>query len=330
MLYDPPSHEPLTERPWDEDRVRAAIAAIVAETESAFDETELWPAHPRDLEDGPLPAVSSLYLGASGVIWALHELERAGLADLGRDWAPVAVRLVEHYQAQPDFPDFIEGTAPLAADGRVGDPARCAHARPRALAGGALLEAVRANESNPFWELMWGSPGTMIAARVMASRTGDPQWLGGVGGVGRRCLLAEWRDDLWKQDLYGRPCHCLGPAHGFAGNVLALAGGGLLDPARRAELEQRADRHAREVRPARGRALPVAAGARASRRGTRTQDAVVPRRAGNGRLARDDGAGRRAADGAAARGRRAHLARRPASARAPSSATAPPATGTRS
>ena len=66
MLYDPPSHEPLTDRPWDEDRVRAAIAAIVAETESAFDEGELWPAHPRDLDDGPLPAVSSLYPGRLG------------------------------------------------------------------------------------------------------------------------------------------------------------------------------------------------------------------------------------------------------------------------
>ena len=136
MLYDPPSHEPLTERPWDEGRVRAAIAAIVAETESAFDEAELWPAHPRDLDDGPLPAVSSLYLGASGVIWALHELERAGLVDLGRDWAPVAVGLVEHYRAQPDFQDVGEGAAPVAADGRGGDPARRAHARARALAGG--------------------------------------------------------------------------------------------------------------------------------------------------------------------------------------------------
>ena len=34
MLYAPSSHEPLTERVWDEDRARAAIAAIVAETEA--------------------------------------------------------------------------------------------------------------------------------------------------------------------------------------------------------------------------------------------------------------------------------------------------------
>ena len=27
-----------------------------------------------------------------------------------------------------------------------------------------LLEVVRANQANPTWELMWGSPGTMIAA----------------------------------------------------------------------------------------------------------------------------------------------------------------------
>src|SRR6185436_7774299 len=98
----------------------AAITEIVAETESAFDEAELWPAHPRDLDDGPLPAVSTLYLGASGVIWALHELERAGLADLGRDWAPVAIRLVDHYLAQPDFQDFCEGTAPSLLMGESG------------------------------------------------------------------------------------------------------------------------------------------------------------------------------------------------------------------
>ena len=149
MLYAPSSHEPLTERPWDEVGARAAIAEIVAETEGAFDEAELWPAHPRDLEDGPLPAVSSLYLGASGVIWALHELERAGLVDLGRDWAPVAVGLVEHYRAEPDFQDVSEGTSPVAADGRGGDPARRAHACAGAVAGGAAARGGAGERREP-------------------------------------------------------------------------------------------------------------------------------------------------------------------------------------
>ena len=239
MLYAPSSHEPLTERPWDEDGARAAIAEIVAETEGAFDEAELWPAHPRDLEDGPLPAVSSLYLGASGVIWALHELERAGLADLRRDWAPVAVGLVEHYRAQPDFQDVSEGTSPSLLMGEAGILLVAHTLAPAPWQEESLLEAVRANVANPFWELMWGSPGTMIAAQVMAARTGDASWREAWDESATR-LLAEWHGDLWQQDLYGKPAHCLGPAHGFAGNVIALTGGGLLDAERRGQVERRA------------------------------------------------------------------------------------------
>src|SRR5581483_8275615 len=76
MLFDPPSHEQLTDRRWSEPCVRAAIAAIATDAEAAFDDGSLWPAHPRDEDNGPLPRLASLYLGASGVIWALHELER--------------------------------------------------------------------------------------------------------------------------------------------------------------------------------------------------------------------------------------------------------------
>jgi hypothetical protein len=86
---------------------------------------------------------------------------------------------------------------------------------------------------------MWGSPGTMIAAQVMAARTGDARWRG-AWEESAALLLAEWRGDLWQQELYGKPVHCLGPAHGFAGNVVALIAGGLLDPARRREVEHRA------------------------------------------------------------------------------------------
>ena len=101
-----------------------------------------------------------------------------------------------------------------------------------------LLEAVRANVENPTWELMWGSPGTMLAAQVMYERTGGEQWLDAWNASADR-LWEEWRDDLWCQDLYGSRLHVLGPAHGFAGNVLVLSRGDLLDPARRAELERR-------------------------------------------------------------------------------------------
>lgn len=239
MLFDPPSHEPLTERPWDAGRARAAIAAIVAEAESAFDEGSLWPAHPADLKDGPLPAVASLYLGASGVIWALDRLERAGAVELRRGWAPVAVSLAERYPSQPDFQDLVEGPVPSLLMGEAGILLVAHTLAPAAWQEERLLEAVRANAANPALELMWGSPGTMIAAQVLHERTGAEHWLGAWHDSADR-LWAEWRDDLWLQDLYGSHVQYLGPAHGFAGNVLTLAGGGLLAPARRAELEQRA------------------------------------------------------------------------------------------
>jgi hypothetical protein len=240
-LFDPSVHEPLAERPWDEGRAHAFVAAVVADAESAFDEMELWPAHPLDLEDGPLPKATSVYLGASGVILALHELGCAGAAALERDWAPVALSLPDRYLAEPDFQDLVDGTAPSLWMGEAGILLVAHTLAPAPWQEERLLEAVRTNARNPSRELMWGSPGTMIAARVMAERTGEERWRDAWTDSADR-LWAEWRDGVWAQDLPGgrRPAHYLGPAHGFAGNVYALAQGDLLDPARRAELERRA------------------------------------------------------------------------------------------
>ena len=209
MLFDPSSHEPMTERPWDDRRVRAAIATVVADAESAFDERLLWPAHPLDEDVGPLPTVASLYLGASGVVWALHQLERVGAAELQREWAPVAVSLVERYLAQPDFQDYVEGPVPSLWMGEAGILLVAHTLAPAAWQEERLLEAVRANAANPSWELMWGSPGTMIAAQVMYERTGAERWLEAWRESADR-LWAEWRDDLWLQDLYGSRAHISG------------------------------------------------------------------------------------------------------------------------
>jgi Lanthionine synthetase C-like protein len=62
---------------------------------------------------------------------------------------------------------------------------------------------------------MWGSPGTMLAARELGL---DELW----------AESAEWlraeraADGVWEQHLYGDRVRYLGPAHGFAGCVLAL------------------------------------------------------------------------------------------------------------
>jgi hypothetical protein len=236
MLFDPAAHEPLTERPWDEAAVRDAVAAIVADAESAFEPDRLWPMHPREDEEESAP-FTTLYLGASGVVWALERLARLGAADLSRDWAAVAAGLPERYAVHPDWEG--EGApVPSLWFGEAGILV-VAHGLGRsAELERRLLELVRSNAHNPTRELAWGSPGTMLAAQVLWERTGDAAWLE-AWRASADWLWDEWRDDLWAQEIRGKTSHILGPAHGLAGNVLVLARGDLLDPDRRRELERR-------------------------------------------------------------------------------------------
>jgi hypothetical protein len=60
---------------------------------------------------------------------------------------------------------------------------------------------------------MWGSPGTILAGRELGlDVTASIEWLNA-----RRDA-----DGVWTQQLYGHTTRYLGPAHGFAGCVLAL------------------------------------------------------------------------------------------------------------
>jgi hypothetical protein len=237
-LFDPEAHEPLTETAWDAKRARSAIRAIAAETELAFDPDELWLPHRLDDEDdSPLRRVASLYLGAAGVVWALDALRRSEAVELERDWRHVVLGLPDRYRAEPDFPDY--GVVPSLWVGETGILLVAHSLAPAAWQEEQLLAAIDANADNPTRELMWGSPGTMLAAQVMHVRTGAAAWRAAWEGSADR-LWDAWRGDLWEQDLYGHRQHIFGPAHGFAGNVYVLARGDLLGAARREELERRA------------------------------------------------------------------------------------------
>jgi hypothetical protein len=224
LLYDPNAHEPLTEHAWDEAAVGDAVAAIAADAEAAFDPDRLWPPHPLDkvTDDDRL---ETLYLGAAGVVWALHRLGHG-------DWNSVAAALPERYANAYDeeLPSLLIGEAGVLLVAHTLAPAREQERR--------LLDVVRANARNPTRELLWGSPGTMLAARVLWERTGDEVWRE-AWRESADWLWDEWRDDVWPWEYEGRTWYALGPAHGFVGNVLVLARGDLLDAERRRELERR-------------------------------------------------------------------------------------------
>jgi hypothetical protein len=206
-LYNAAAHEPLTETAWDEAGARVRIAAIVADAEDALRDGG-WPNHPLDddVPEKPLPeTVASLYLGASGMIWALHALGSS------LDLAALIEEALARYRSRPDFgedvPSLWMGESGLLVVAKVlgtgFDESR-------------LRARIRENVRNETWELMWGSPGTIVAARVAGF---DAEWQEGC-----EVLAAQWdrESGLWTQHLYGSVVRYIGPAHGFAGNVHAL------------------------------------------------------------------------------------------------------------
>ena len=215
MLYDPGAFEPLLDEPWDEVRVRDGIAAIVADADAAHDPDELWPAHEWDGWQAPLP-LKNLYLGAAGVVFALDELRRRGFAATKLDLPAIALRTLERWRAEPDYmagevvPEPAESGLLTGESGILLVACRLGH---RLEAD--LKARIRANLENEAEDLMWGTPGTLVAAVAM-----------GWDDLARESAdaLAARRggDGLWTQQLWGTSFRGVGTVHGLAGNVRAL------------------------------------------------------------------------------------------------------------
>jgi hypothetical protein len=225
-LYEPERHEPLCDDAWDETRVRAEISEIAALAEAGFDGARLWPTHPLDFERPPTRSPIGLYVGAAGVIYALHALAQRGIVSLRRDWQAPAISLIESYPHDPlvgrRHPGLLLGESGVAF---------VAHAlRPSPQLIERLLRCIAENFDAAEDELMWGAPGTLALARQLFDRTGDVR-LQEMFRAGASRLLARLLEvpdagcRLWLQDLYGAKSYLLGAVHGFVGNVAGLACG---------------------------------------------------------------------------------------------------------
>jgi hypothetical protein len=158
------------------------IAAIVADAERGA-----WSPHERDAPVEPFEQVG-LYLGAAGMLWALRRL--GSTFEVTIDTSLVRGN-----------PSLLVGETGVLLVTRE-DDAR-------------LQDLIDANAEDPAWDTLWGSPGTMIAARhagLDAARSAE-------------FLLARVEPDgLWTEDLRGDVARFLGAVHGFAGNIHALRG----------------------------------------------------------------------------------------------------------
>ena len=234
MLYEPDRHEPLLDVDWDPAQARAAIAAIVEDTEGALGAGCTWPWHPLDEAKDPEPPHKSIYLGASGVLWAMWYLQQAGAVALRLNPPGLIDRVHQTYLAQPDTGEVV----PSYFLGEVGILLiqwRLAGSREVA---DRMHATIASNIANPTREALWGAPGTMVAALHMHGWTGEERWrdlyLENVEQLWRTWLPSEDAAcRLWTQDLYGSTVQLLGAGHGFAGNAYALLRGAALLPAPR-------------------------------------------------------------------------------------------------
>ncbi len=233
MLFDPDRHEPLhpdDADAWDADRALACIADIVRDTEARFRPRFGWTAHPLDLEPGddPQAANPSLYFGACGVLWALRYLGSVGAARLQRDWPVDAAELVQGTRvwlkddAERERASYLMGETPvrLLEHAQSGSPA----------AADRLAELIEGNMHHPAREMMWGAPGTLLAALFMHRRTGEERF----AALFRRTAAVLWSElewsegygcRYWTQQLYGQTSAYMDAVHGFVGTALPLIHG---------------------------------------------------------------------------------------------------------
>jgi hypothetical protein len=215
VLYEPSAFEQLTDERWDEARVRNQIAALVADADAAFDPETLWPAHEWDGYKAALP-LKNLYLGAAGVVFAFDNLRRRGLAETALDLPAVALLALERWRAEPDYmvgevlPEPSESGLLTGETGILLVACKLGHGLED-----ELRTRIGGNLANEAEDLMWGTPGTLIAAVAM-----------GWDDLARESAdaLASRRDPdgLWTQQLWGTSFRGVGTVHGLAGNVGAL------------------------------------------------------------------------------------------------------------
>ncbi len=152
----------------------------------------------------------------------------------------LALRVLERHRVRPDLGSWTDVPEPRESALLAGETGILLVAF-RLTSGPDLAETlhtrVRENVHNEADEIMWGAPGTLIAARLMLGWTQEPRWRAAWDESADAVLARRDSDGQWTQRLHGHATRYLGPVHGLVGNVQALAP--LLDAKRRSALLRR-------------------------------------------------------------------------------------------
>jgi hypothetical protein len=235
MLHDPLRHETLTDTRWNPARARSAIERIFEDTEAQALLPGVWPVHPLE----PFPAFNrGVYMGAAGVILALHQLAEAGFGDHQADLYSTVADLLEPNRTSLSqwqwLRDLRAQGLSAGVHGLLLGDAGILLLQGRLHGTNTMVEplgaAIDENSDNVIREFMWGSPGTMLASIWLHEATGAKPWAGrfvrDADLLGQRMIhCVEVGCYLWEQALYGHKVVHVGAVHGFAGNAFAILRG---------------------------------------------------------------------------------------------------------
>ena len=181
-------HVALKPLPWEPERAEAAIADIVGDALSHFDEQNFWPAHPQD--DFAADGDTSAYLGATGMIWGLDYLARVGATNAVFDFRPVLRHLLEANRVAFSKMDYAAHGSLLFGD--LGAGLLAMRLAPDSDTANLVYARSAANTDLPIRELMWGMPGSMLACLQMFEMTQDPAGRSSIRSKPRACWMS-WK-----------------------------------------------------------------------------------------------------------------------------------------
>ncbi len=236
MLHDPTRHEALLPLAWDESLARAEIERIVADTVARFEASGWWPIHPKDIDgDDPSVPPTTLYFGAIGTAWAVHYLQAVGACSGQVRFDAHLGELIERNRAWLKSVSIEDASASYL----MGDlPALMMVQEQTSSESGVqqLLALIDGNINHPARELMWGSPGTLLAALFLHQRFGDERFAEAFRHTAAHLRSQlKWSEEhgchYWDQDLYGRNSSYLDAVHGYAATAAVLIRGRHLLPA---------------------------------------------------------------------------------------------------
>ena len=158
----------------------------------------------------------------------MHYLQSLGATKLDGSYAPFVEALLPLNRAwlggeyEVHRASYLMGDTPILMLGQWLSPT------PRT--ADRLEGLIEGNIDNPTRELMWGSPGTLLAALFLHQHTGEARW----AELFRRTAAQLWSQLLWSeehqchywtQDMYGTQSTYLDAVHGFVATASPLIRG---------------------------------------------------------------------------------------------------------